>query len=211
MTTNELGKAIVERREQERERMRRPVRAVPREKPKPAAVVTKAPPPPEPAARFGTWAQVYGDYQKRDAAGPGILNCCANILRRHPGDGINVQPKLALNIESRASTVGFVAGADFTSRGLYSASDGFIAGVTAGYTWSEMKLNTVATDVTPADQPAGRYGRESPARHCFGARRWVPTRLISVQDFRVMLPSSSIFSPSMRRSMTCSPPRTGQR
>ena len=76
VTTNELGKAIVERREQERERMRRPVRAVPREKTKPAAIVTKAPPPPEPAARFGTWAQVYGDYQKRDAAGPGILDCC---------------------------------------------------------------------------------------------------------------------------------------
>src|SRR5262249_47638200 len=35
-----------------------------------------------------------------------------------------------------------------TSSGLYSASDGFIAGVTAGYTWSEVKLNTVPTDVT---------------------------------------------------------------
>ena len=48
VTTKELGKAIVERREQERERMRRPVppaRAVPREKPKPAEVVRKEPPP----------------------------------------------------------------------------------------------------------------------------------------------------------------------
>src|SRR4029453_8448198 len=85
VTTKELGKAIVERREQERERMRRPVppaRAVPREKPKPAAVVRKEPPPPllplpiEPAVRFGTWTQVYGDYQERDASGPGILTCC---------------------------------------------------------------------------------------------------------------------------------------
>ena len=154
VTTNELGKAIVERREQERERMRRPVRAVPREKPKPAAVF-KAPPPPEPAARFGTWAQVYGDYQKRDAAGLGILNCCA------PGStlgALNVQPKLALNIESRASTVGFVAGADFTSWGLYSATDGFIAGVTAGYVSSELKLNTVATDVTPSRSEHQRVG-----------------------------------------------------
>jgi hypothetical protein len=133
VTTKELGKAIVERREQERERMRRPVppaRAVPREKPKPAAVVRKEPPPPpallpiEPAVRFGTWAQVYGDYQERDASGPGILNCCtsSNII------GLN-NKGLALNIESRASTVGFVAGADLTSWGLYSASDGFIAGV----------------------------------------------------------------------------------
>src|SRR5215510_4696497 len=65
--TKEIGKAIVERREQERERMRRPVRPareVPREKPKPAEVVRKEAPPPlaplpiEPAVRFGTWTQV---------------------------------------------------------------------------------------------------------------------------------------------------------
>src|SRR5262249_36097907 len=140
--TKEIGKAIVERREQERERMRRPVRPareVPREKPKPAAVVSKEPPPPpiEPV-RFGTWTQVFGDYQKRDAAGPGILNCC--IVGNLPFNGN--QPNLALNIDSRTSTVGFVAGADLTTQGLFS---GFIAGVTAGYTWSEMKLNTSAS------------------------------------------------------------------
>ncbi len=128
--------------------MRRPVppaRAVPREKPKPAEVVRKEPPPPpallpiEPAVRFGTWTQVYGDYQERDAAGPGIVNC-----RCSTGT-----PPLSLNIESRASTVGFVAGADLTSGGLFSASDGFIAGVTAGYTWSELKLNTTAVSLNP--------------------------------------------------------------
>ena len=94
-TTKEIGKSIVERREQERERcpagfsrvdgacqptrrpVREPARAVPREKPTPAAVVKAPPPLPiEPAVRFGTWTQVYGDYQKRDAAGPGVLNCC---------------------------------------------------------------------------------------------------------------------------------------
>jgi Autotransporter beta-domain len=164
VTTKELGKAIVERREQERERMRRPVpparavprerptpaeeRAVPRERPKPAEVVRKEPPPPpaplpiEPAVRFATWAQVYGDYQERDASGPSALNCCIG--------GPLPQPTLALNIESRASTVGFVAGADWTSSGLYSASDGFIAGVTAGYVSSELKLTTSATSI---DQP----------------------------------------------------------
>src|SRR5262249_10351742 len=159
-TTKEIGKAVVERREQERERMRRPVRPtreVSPEKPKPAEVVRKEPLPPallpiEPAVRFGTWTQVFGDYQKRDANGPGTLNCCppgSNLSGGGLGiTGINVPPNLALNIESRASTVGFVAGADLTSSGLYSASDGFIAGVTAGYTWSELKLNTVATDLT---------------------------------------------------------------
>src|SRR5262249_32491826 len=110
--TKEIGKAIVERREQERERMRRPVRPareVPREKPKPAEVVSKEPPPPpiEPV-RFATWTQVFGDYQKRDAAGPGVLNCC--LINRLPFAGF--QPNLDLNIDSRTSTVGFVAGAD---------------------------------------------------------------------------------------------------
>jgi hypothetical protein len=158
--TKEIGKAIVERREQERERMRRPVRPareVPPEKPEPTAVERKKPTaverkkptaverkepllplPIEPAVRFGTWTQVFGDYQKRDAAGPASLNCC--IVGGIPFGGN--QPNLALNIDSRTSTVGFVAGADLTTRGLFS---GFIAGVTAGYTWSEMKLNTSAS------------------------------------------------------------------
>jgi hypothetical protein len=173
VTTKEIGKSIVERREQERERcpagfsrvdgacrptrppVREPARAVPREKPTPAAVVKAPSPPPspiEPGVRFGTWAQVYGDYQKRDAAGPGILNCCASFPLGDPSlTPINVPPQLALKIESRAATVGFVAGADLTSRGLFFANDGFIAGVTAGYTSSVLKLNTVATDVTSPD------------------------------------------------------------
>jgi Autotransporter beta-domain len=180
VTTKEIGKSIVERREQERERcpagfsrvngvcqptrppVREPARAVPREKPTPAAVVKEPPPPPlpiEPAVRFGTWAQVYGDYQKRDAAGPATLNCCMAINGNQPIPFGGVQPNLALNIESRTGTVGFVAGADLTSRGLLSANDGLIAGVTAGYTSSELKLNTTAipTDQPPA-QSAGFVG-----------------------------------------------------
>jgi len=163
VTTKEIGKAIVERREQERERVRRPVRPareVPPEKPEPTAVERKKPTaverkkptaverkepllplPIEPAVRFGTWTQVFGDYQKRDAAGPASLNCC--IVGGIPFGGN--QPNLALNIDSRTSTVGFVAGADLTSRSFFSANDGFIAGVTAGYTSSEMKLNTSAS------------------------------------------------------------------
>src|SRR5215831_2079632 len=109
--TKEIGKAIVERREQERERMRRPVRPareVTRERPsevvrKPSEVVSKEPPPPpiEPV-RFATWTQVFGDYQKRDAAGPGVLNCCAlPVGAPIPFNGN--QPNLALNIDSRTS------------------------------------------------------------------------------------------------------------
>ena len=95
--------------------------------------IVKVPPPPlpiEPAVRFGTWAQVYGDYQKRDAAGPALLNCC--IISPSGDPALNGPAQLALKIESRTGTVGFVAGADLTSRGLSFANDGFIAGVTVG-------------------------------------------------------------------------------
>ena len=159
VNTKEIGKAIVERREQERRRpVREPVRRVPPEKPKPTAVERKEPAPPpallpppiEPAVRFGTWTQVFGDYQKRDADGPGILTCC--ITGNSIGAGLGAlggsPPTVALNIESRTSTVGFVAGADLTSGGFFSANDGFIAGVTAGYTWSNLKLNTTATSTS---------------------------------------------------------------
>jgi len=149
--------------------MGRPVRSareVPRDKTEPTAVERKKPTaverkepllplPIEPAVRFGTWTQVFGDYQKRDAAGPGILTCCG--VNQIPFGGN--QPNLALNIDSRTSTVGFVAGADLTSRGLFFANDGLIAGVTTGYTSSELRLNTTAipTDQPPA-QSAGLVG-----------------------------------------------------
>jgi hypothetical protein len=48
-----------------------------------------------------------------------------------------------------------VWGADAAIQGLFS---GFIAGVTAGYTWSEMKLNTSATAIQTAQVPAGAVG-----------------------------------------------------
>src|SRR5262249_48380614 len=189
VTTKEIGKAIVERREQERRRrpVREPARAIPPEKPKPTAVGRKEPPPPllplpiQPAVRFGTWTQVFGDYQKRDASGPCVLTCCigggggagggalnltaqtALLALNNPaalpggggggGGGAPFNRGLALNIDSRASTVGFVAGADLTSGGFFSANDGFIAGVTAGYTWSELKLDTTATSLDPRVGP----------------------------------------------------------
>jgi hypothetical protein len=96
VTTKEVGKAIVERREQRKE------------PPPPPALL-----PIEPAVRFGTWTQVFGDYQKRDAAGPAILNCCTSgnalaLGQSGPLGALGAQPTLALNIDSRTSTVGFV-------------------------------------------------------------------------------------------------------
>lgn len=112
-------------------------------------IVRRAPLPPptllpvaiEPAVRIGTWTQVYGDYEKRDATGPGVLRCCATATASQLA-GLNPPVGLALSVQSRTGTVGFLAGADLTSRSLFSADDGLIVGLTAGYVSSDLTLNT---------------------------------------------------------------------
>lgn len=108
-------------------------------RPAPPAMVCKdgpcAPPPIliEPAARFGTWTQVYGDYEHRDASGG------AFVLT-----GL-VSPELVplgISVQSRTGTVGFQIGGDFTTRGILFANDGLIFGAMAGYVSSNLTLNT---------------------------------------------------------------------
>ena len=96
---------------------------------------TFVPVPIEPAVRFGTWTQVYGDYEKRNATGPGFLNCCFGNRA--------VNQNLILDLQSRIGTVGFLAGADATARDLLFASDGLIAGVMTGYVSSDVNLNAL--------------------------------------------------------------------
>jgi Autotransporter beta-domain len=110
-----------------------------------------SPAPIEPAIRFGTWAQIYGDYEKRDAAGPGVVSCCnvgASI-------GLNIDRGLSLSIQSRTGTVGFLAGADLTSRDLFFGNDGLIAGITAGYVSSDLSLSTSALSNNPGNRGGG--------------------------------------------------------
>jgi hypothetical protein len=106
-------------------------------------IVSRAPPPVlmpvaiEPAVRLGTWTQVYGDYEKRNATG------FADIGTVTVACGGNPCP-LTNSVQSRTGTVGFLAGADLTSRGLFFGNDGLIAGVTAGYVSSNLTLNTAS-------------------------------------------------------------------
>ncbi|MDQ6703881.1 MAG: autotransporter outer membrane beta-barrel domain-containing protein [Pseudomonadota bacterium] len=118
-------------------------------------IVRRAPLPPptllpvpiEPGARFATWAQVYGDYEKRDATGPSFLNCC--VQNRH------IDHSLTLDLQSRTGTVGFLAGADVASRDLVFANDGLIAGVTAGYVSSDVTLNALTLSSNPGNRGGG--------------------------------------------------------
>ena len=111
-----------------------------------------SPAPIEPAIRFGTWAQIYGDYEKRDAAGPGLVTCCNGKFG--PGELIN-DPGLSLSIQSRTGTVGFLAGADLTRRDLFVGNDGLIAGITAGYVSSDLSLSTSALSNNPGNKGGG--------------------------------------------------------
>jgi hypothetical protein len=111
------------------------------------------PAPVEPIIRYATWTQVYGDYEKRDATGSGGLLCCLNgaiAIGNLAGP-----PGLALSIQSRTGTVGFLAGADLTSRSLLSANDGLIVGLTAGYVSSTMTLNASSLSFQTAANPGG--------------------------------------------------------
>jgi hypothetical protein len=109
------------------------------------------PVPIEPGARYATWAQVYGDYEKRNAAGPADL--FQSIGGSQPGATIGVANVV---IENRTGTVGFLAGADLTSRGVIFANDGLIAGVMAGFVSSDLVLN--ATNLQINAQPATFVG-----------------------------------------------------
>ena len=126
-------------------------------------IVRRAPPPPpillpapiEPPVRIGTWAQGYGDYETRSATGLGILTCCLTGQIGGGAAALNGPPALSLSAQSRTGTMGFVAGADVTSRGLLFDSDGLIAGVTAGYVSSDLTLDTASISSRNGTNPAG--------------------------------------------------------
>lgn len=121
-------------------------RAVARRKEAPAVVqaVRVAPPPPMPLEveapiRFGAWTQAFGDYEKRNASGLGGVLCCTM-----GGTAPGVQLPLNLEVRSRTGTVGFQAGADFTTRGLLFADDGLIVGAIIGYVTSNVTVNATS-------------------------------------------------------------------
>jgi hypothetical protein len=102
--------------------------------------ILPAPPAIAPGARYATWARVYGDYEKRNAAGPAALFQTSGAL-------IGVAN---VAIQNQTGTVGFLAGADLTARGALFADDGIIAGVMAGYISSNLTLNATNLQINNA-------------------------------------------------------------
>jgi hypothetical protein len=100
------------------------------------APILKAPPPPvETPVRYASWLQGYGDYERRT----GTSSFTA------PPIGVGVNTNLILTGESKATTGGFLGGLDMTVRSFSSAADGFVFGVMAGYTNTNVRLTTTST------------------------------------------------------------------
>jgi hypothetical protein len=92
----------------------------------------------EPGARFGAWTQVYGDYEKRNATGAASVACCINPT------GVTIPVGQTIDVRTNTGTIGFLAGADFTSRSLVAPNDGLIVGLLIGYVSSNLTLNTAS-------------------------------------------------------------------
>jgi len=98
-----------------------------------------APIPVEPDARFGTWVQVNGDYEHRNASAPAFVTVGSlGAFGLPPGTPV---PVLS-SVQSRSSTVGIQAGGDITSRGIWASNDGLIAGIMTGFSYSDLRLTT---------------------------------------------------------------------
>lgn len=108
--------------------------------------------PPMLAPRFGAWAHAFGDYERREAHGVATINCCTGPV----AGGIPIP--LALRVESRTTSGGFVGGVDVTTRGLLGAGDGLVAGVLTGYLSSDLNLRTRSISGDPANVGNG-FGR----------------------------------------------------
>ena len=106
------------------------------------------PVPIEPGVRYGTWAQLYGDYEKRNAAGP------ANLFE-NTGAPIGVAN---VTVQSRTGTVGFLGGGDLTSRGVIFGGDGLIVGAMAGFVSSNLTLNATNLQFNAPTQPFSFIG-----------------------------------------------------
>jgi hypothetical protein len=126
----------------------RPVRRMPRAEP----VETVAAPPPVPLYpvpvyqnHFGSWAQVFGNYEERDATGTNLIACCKPPI------------PLALSESSRANTVGFLGGIDYTVRGINAPGDGLIFGLLSGYMSTDIRV----TNTSVSNDPRIRNGSGS--------------------------------------------------
>jgi outer membrane biosynthesis protein TonB len=121
------------------------VKPAPAPKPAPKAVVRKEeelvpaplPAPIEPEVRYGSWAQVYGNYERRNATGPEFEQVALAGL---PTQTVT----LDASVRSQSGMVGFLVGADATKRGVLFGNDGVMIGIMVGYVSSHINLQSLS-------------------------------------------------------------------
>jgi len=102
-----------------------------------------APVPYEP--QWGVWAEGFGDYDR--LTGNGFSNGVVGGIGG--GGGINgLATPMNLNFTTKATTGGFVAGADRTYRNFGAGGGTLIAGLLTGYLWSNLSSSATSSPVT---------------------------------------------------------------
>jgi len=118
-----------------------PRRAAPRARPA-AAPAPVYPAFVETATRYGTWIRLMGDYERRT----GNATVTGGII-----GGPIAGATFTIDSSSRATSWGFVAGADLTTRGVAAPGDGLILGILVGYVDSEVRLTATSSTAGLSD------------------------------------------------------------
>jgi hypothetical protein len=90
--------------------------------------------PVSPDAKFGSWVEGYGDFERRTGGGDAYVLPGVNI-------GQAFIP-IRVSAQSETTSYGFQMGFDLTTRGVFKPGDGLIAGVLLGASHSDFSLTT---------------------------------------------------------------------
>jgi len=102
-------------------------------------LIYKAPVAPVPyEPQWGVWAEGFGEYDKLtgDGFSSGVVG------------GGGLATPMNLSFTTKATTGGFVAGADRTYRNLGAGGGTLIAGILTGYLWSNLSSSTISSPTT---------------------------------------------------------------
>jgi hypothetical protein len=106
---------------------------------KPEPSIYKAPIAPVPyEPRWGVWAEGFGEYDR--LTGDGVATA--------PIGNIAIIGSFNQSFTTKATTGGFVAGADRTYRNFGAGGGTLIAGILTGYLWSNLSSSTISSPAT---------------------------------------------------------------
>src|SRR5207344_597 len=122
-----------------------------------------APAPYEP--QWGVWAEGFGDYDRLTGPGGSTFSCFGQGPPSGSGcaGGPAFTVPMNFNFTTKATTGGFVAGADRTDRNFGPGGGTLITGILTGYLWSNL-----SSSITSSPVAAGGPGFGSLSGHLSG-------------------------------------------